>query len=231
MLLLDIQACHETRREWNNKRTVGHIPADQFDCIFRDGGDLETGIQFLNGRYQFIKTKISALTHMLNFSVVIRYIYFAESSWGGQQTARYGCENTEMKTIVYLIRHGAYENPLNILHGRLPGFRYQRGKRQAKLRTFENKTITAIYSSRLTRLSNGEILLKKFRKRSKVTDGSWISFSFTEAHRIYKKYSFGLSTQYIRAGGNALMMFCSHGQVYPHNGKDYAGKQFVVVPR
>ncbi|MBI5620606.1 histidine phosphatase family protein [Candidatus Gottesmanbacteria bacterium] len=57
-------------------------------------------------------------------------------------------------TTIYLIRHAAYENPLNIFHGRLPGFPLSpKGLEQAKrlgesLSTFP---IAAVYASPLTR--------------------------------------------------------------------------------
>lgn len=57
-------------------------------------------------------------------------------------------------TTVYLIRHGAYENPKKILHLRLPGFPLsQLGKKQAEgaASYFAKKPIVAVYSSRLTR--------------------------------------------------------------------------------
>lgn len=59
-----------------------------------------------------------------------------------------------MKTTVYLIRHGAYENPKKILHLRLPGFPLSEiGKKQAaaSAKFLKDKPISAVYSSRLTR--------------------------------------------------------------------------------
>ncbi len=59
-----------------------------------------------------------------------------------------------MITIIYLIRHAAYENPLRIFHGRSPGFPLSaEGKKQAaRIAGFlKTKPITAIYSSRLLR--------------------------------------------------------------------------------
>jgi hypothetical protein len=58
MLLLDIQASHQTRREWNKKRTIGRIPPEEFDLYFKDGGGFgKQEIQFLNGRYQSIQNE------------------------------------------------------------------------------------------------------------------------------------------------------------------------------
>lgn len=57
-------------------------------------------------------------------------------------------------TTIYLLRHGDYENPLNIFHGRLPGFPLSKvGHEQAK-RLAESMThlpIAAVFASPLTR--------------------------------------------------------------------------------
>lgn len=57
-----------------------------------------------------------------------------------------------MQTI-YLVRHGAYENPRNILHGRLPVELSEEGTKQAnKLKEyFKYKDISKIYSSAVLR--------------------------------------------------------------------------------
>lgn len=69
-------------------------------------------------------------------------------------------------TTIYLIRHGAYENPLLIFHGRLPGFPLSReGKKQAiRIAKFlKNKPVTAVYSSRLDRAKQtAETIAKQF---------------------------------------------------------------------
>ncbi len=57
-------------------------------------------------------------------------------------------------TTVYLLRHGAYENPKQVLHLRLPGFPLSpEGKKQAQAlgKALASQTITAIYASPLTR--------------------------------------------------------------------------------
>lgn len=59
-----------------------------------------------------------------------------------------------MNTIIYLLRHAAYENPKEIFHGRLPGFPLSvEGHKQAQrlAQNFAHIPITAIYSSPLTR--------------------------------------------------------------------------------
>ncbi len=58
MLLLDIQASHETRRDWNKKRTVGRIPSEEFDLYFKDGGGFGSQeIRLLGERYHSIKNE------------------------------------------------------------------------------------------------------------------------------------------------------------------------------
>jgi probable phosphoglycerate mutase len=57
-------------------------------------------------------------------------------------------------TTIYLLRHGAYENPLNIFHGRLPGFPLSgKGKQQAEAlgQSLAHEPIAAVYASPLTR--------------------------------------------------------------------------------
>jgi broad specificity phosphatase PhoE len=59
-----------------------------------------------------------------------------------------------MKSIVYLLRHGAYKNPKHILPVRLPGFHLsQQGVEAVKrvAQTFLNKHIVAVYTSPLER--------------------------------------------------------------------------------
>ena len=57
-------------------------------------------------------------------------------------------------TTIYLLRHGDYENPLNIFHGRLPGFPLSTlGLEQARRlgESIADLPITAVYASPLTR--------------------------------------------------------------------------------
>ena len=57
-------------------------------------------------------------------------------------------------TTIYLLRHGDYENPLNIFHGRLPGFPLSTlGLEQARRlgESMADLPITAVYASPLTR--------------------------------------------------------------------------------
>lgn len=57
-------------------------------------------------------------------------------------------------TTIYLLRHGDYENPLNIFHGRLPGFPLSKvGHEQAQRlgKSMAHLPIAAVYASPLTR--------------------------------------------------------------------------------
>lgn len=57
-------------------------------------------------------------------------------------------------TTIYLLRHGDYENPLNIFHGRLPGFPLsKKGLEQAQRlgESLSKFPIAAVYASPLTR--------------------------------------------------------------------------------
>lgn len=63
-------------------------------------------------------------------------------------------ENGNMRTVVYLCRHAAYENPQDIFHGRLSGFPLsEEGRRDARrlARELSARPIVAVYSSPLTR--------------------------------------------------------------------------------
>lgn len=59
-----------------------------------------------------------------------------------------------MRTTIYLLRHGDYENPKQIFHGRLPGFPLSEvGHKQAEhlARKLADIPIAAVYTSPLTR--------------------------------------------------------------------------------
>lgn len=62
--------------------------------------------------------------------------------------------NLSSVTTIYLLRHGDYENPLNIFHARLPGFPLSTlGLEQVKRlgESMAKLPITAVYASPLTR--------------------------------------------------------------------------------
>jgi broad specificity phosphatase PhoE len=142
-----------------------------------------------------------------------------------------------MKTTVYLIRHGAYENPKQILHGRLPGFPLSaEGKRMAqRLASYlAKKPIVAVYSSRLTRAyQTAEIIAKKFRKKVQ-TDRRLLDIR-TPLQGKPKAYIDSIDSDFytedlIRAGGERLIDVYRRmdrfilSKVYQH-----AGHEFVVV--
>lgn len=70
-----------------------------------------------------------------------------------------------MITTIYLLRHGAYENPNNINPGRLPGFGLSAlGRLQASrlAEFFSKKPISSVFASPLTRtLETAEIIAKR----------------------------------------------------------------------
>lgn len=142
-----------------------------------------------------------------------------------------------MRTIVYLIRHGAYENPKAIMHGRLPGFPLSaEGKQMAgRLANYlAQKPIVAVYSSRLTRAyQTAEIIAKKFHKHVIIDrrlldirtplQGKSIAYIDSIESDFYTE-------DLIRAGGERLetvfvrMDRCIRSKVRVH-----VGKEFVVV--
>ncbi len=142
-----------------------------------------------------------------------------------------------MKTIVYLIRHGAYENPKAILHGRLPGFPLStEGKRQAEKIAFflASKPITVIYSSRLTRAyQTAEIIAKKFRKKVR-TDRRLLDIRTPLQGKpkacIDNIDSDFYHPKYIRAGGERLeAIYARMDRCVKSRARLHAGKQIVMV--
>lgn len=142
-----------------------------------------------------------------------------------------------MKTIVYLIRHGAYENPKQILHGRLPGFPLSAGGKQmaGRLATYlAKKPIVAVYSSRLTRAyQTANIIAKKFHK-AVVTDRRLLDIR-TPLQGKPKAFIDSIDSNfyrptYIRAGGECLKdAYKRVDQLIRVKVREHAGKQFVVV--
>lgn len=142
-----------------------------------------------------------------------------------------------MKTTVYLVRHGAYENPKGILHGRLPGFPLSKEGRQMAGRLagyLAKKPIVAIYSSRLTRaFQTAEIVAKKFRKKVQTDrrlldirtplQGRPIAFIKTINSDFY-------SIRYIRMGGERLeMVYKRIDKCLRAIARRHRGKSVVVV--
>jgi broad specificity phosphatase PhoE len=142
-----------------------------------------------------------------------------------------------MKTTVYLIRHGAYENPKAIFHGRLAGFPLSdEGKKMAgRLAEYlAKKPIVAVYASRLTRAyQTAEIIAKKFSKKvqidSRLLDirtplqGKPISYIQKIDGEFYTK-------KLIQAGGERLEDVCDRMDRFIRSRvRVHTGKQFVVV--
>lgn len=142
-----------------------------------------------------------------------------------------------MKTIVYLVRHGAYENPKAIMHGRLPGFPLSaEGKQMAgRLANYlAQKPIVAVYSSRLTRAyQTAEIIAKKFHKHVIIDrrlldirtplQGKSIAYIDSIESDFYTE-------KLIRAGGERLEdVYKRIDQLIRAKVREHAGKQIVVV--
>jgi broad specificity phosphatase PhoE len=142
-----------------------------------------------------------------------------------------------MTTTVYLLRHGAYENPKKILHLRLPGFPLSASGRRRVARIaqfFQNKLIVAVYASRLTRAyQTAEIIAQKIHTNV-ITDrrlldirsplqGKPLTFIDTVLHDFY-------SARYIRGGGETLeAVFKRMDQCLRAIAKKHSGKSVVVV--
>ena len=140
-------------------------------------------------------------------------------------------------TTVYLIRHGAYENPKQIFHGRLPGFPLSKeGKQKAeKLAGFLNKhSIAVIYSSRLTRAhQTAEIIAKKIHKKV------WIDRRLLDIRTPLQGKPYAFARTYdgnfyqdklIRMGAERLSdVFSRIDRFLRGKVKIHAGRHFVVV--
>ncbi|MBI5449402.1 histidine phosphatase family protein [Candidatus Gottesmanbacteria bacterium] len=72
-----------------------------------------------------------------------------------------------MKTTIYLVRHGAVENPGEVIYGRMPGFPLSsEGREQAHRlgRRLSDKKISAIYASPLARTRETAGIISSFHK-------------------------------------------------------------------
>ncbi len=142
-----------------------------------------------------------------------------------------------MQTIIYLVRHGSYENPKGILHGRLPGFPLSKeGKFQVhNLATFlKNKAITAVYSSPLTRAYETAAIIAAPHKVKVQTDkrlldiktplqGKPLSYLHSINFRLYRH-------EFIKAGGEKLSDVFKRMDLFLKDIlKQYPGKTIVVV--
>ncbi len=142
-----------------------------------------------------------------------------------------------MATTVYLLRHGAYENPRQIYHGWLPGFHLSKeGKIQAQSLALKlkDKPLVAVYASHLSRArETAEIIAKPHNLTVTIDDriidvrsplqGKTINYMMSVNWNQYRP-------EFIKAGGETL------SEVYRrmHNFisekiKQHQGEQFAVI--
>ncbi len=140
-------------------------------------------------------------------------------------------------TTIYLIRHGAYENPSWIFHGRLPGFPLSRkGKKQAAkiAKYLSRKPVKAIYSSRLDRARETAQIIAKHHKLPVWTDERLLDVR-TPLEGINldyirrPKFSF-YEKPYILAGGETMLeMFHRMDHFIRQKVVDHPNEHIVVV--
>ncbi len=135
-------------------------------------------------------------------------------------------------TTIYLLRHGDYENPKHIFHGRLPGFPLsEKGHNQAQrlAASLSQLPITAVYASPLTRTYQTAQAIAAVRNLSVETDdrlmdlitplqGKPISYMESINWNFYRP-------KFIKQGGEPLsaifyrMDSCIKEKVATHKGK------------
>lgn len=142
-----------------------------------------------------------------------------------------------MQTIVYLIRHAAYENPRQIFHGRLPGFPLSaKGKHQAGkiAQALRNKPLIAVYASPLTRAYQTAKIIAKPHHLRVVTDKRLMDIkSPLQGKPLAILHAAGFDVyqhKYIVAGGERLSQVYRRMQNFIREKvRKYAGSQIVVV--
>lgn len=136
------------------------------------------------------------------------------------------------KTVIYLLRHGAYENPKQIFHGRLPGFPLsQEGHKQAEglAQKLAGIPITAVYASPLPRTYQTAQAIAKVHNLDVQTDerlldlktplqGKPISYMESIGWNFYRP-------EFLALGGEALsdvfrrVDSCIREKIRTHEGK------------
>jgi broad specificity phosphatase PhoE len=142
-----------------------------------------------------------------------------------------------MITTVYLLRHGAYENPKAILHGRLPGFPLSaEGKKAVSLLAalLAKEPIIAVYSSRLTRsYQTAQIIAKKVHTKV-IVDRRLLDVR-TPLQGMPRAYIDKLDSdfyqpEYIRAGGESLEDIYKRMDSFIRSKvRQHTGREFVIV--
>ncbi len=144
-----------------------------------------------------------------------------------------------MRTIVYLIRHGAYENPQEIMPYRMPGFHLsETGKSDiGKLAvTLRQHTIEAVYASPLTRTQETAQILAKQYNLPVLTDNRLMEVrspvqgkpeGFTESMGGWKIYE---SDWYKQGKGETpAEIFSRMDSFMKEIIREHSGKEIIVV--
>ncbi|MCL4360625.1 histidine phosphatase family protein [Patescibacteria group bacterium] len=140
-------------------------------------------------------------------------------------------------TIVYLCRHGEFENPENIFHGRLPGFPLSpRGRKQAEVlsRALSGKPIAAVVASPLTRTRETAEIIAKPHHLTVLTDNRLMDIK-TPLQGKPLPYMESIHFRFfqphlIRAGGERLSdVFRRMDRTIRELVRRYRGEEIVVV--
>ncbi|HCM37763.1 MAG: Phosphoglycerate mutase [Candidatus Gottesmanbacteria bacterium GW2011_GWB1_43_11] len=140
-------------------------------------------------------------------------------------------------TTIYICRHGAYENPQKVFHGRLPGFPLsQIGKTQARKLSLalKSKPIAAIYSSPLTRAYQTAEIIARPHKLKITQDDRLMDVSTPLQGKpltlIFKIEGNFYQEKYIKKGGERLgQVFTRIKETVDDILQKHAGFEVVVV--
>jgi len=142
-----------------------------------------------------------------------------------------------MATVVYLLRHGAYENPRQIYHGWLPGFHLSKeGKFQAQSLALKlaRAPLAAVYASHLSRSrETAEIIAKPHNLPVTIDDriidvrsplqGKTIAYMMSINWNQYRP-------QFIKVGGERLSeVYKRMHDFLTEKIKEHSGSQFAVI--
>lgn len=142
-----------------------------------------------------------------------------------------------MQTIIYLIRHAAYENPRQLYHGWLAGFHLSRdGKLQAQSLALKLKAkpLVAVYASHLARSTETAKIIAKLHHLPIIIDdriidirsplqGKTIAYMETVNWNQYRP-------EFTRAGGERLSeVYKRMNDFLKEKLTEHRGQQFAAV--